>query len=112
MDPKASRRLAVLSQQLTGANPAAETSASTAPQLTRSPTSGSGPSSSKPNSYYASATGKPTSYAKVHGEVSKAPAQWRRISVVAKEELTDVKYEKAVGEGIAKVCDVCIYTLF
>jgi naphthoate synthase len=58
-------------------------------------------SSSQPSSY-ASATGKPSSYARVHGEVSRAPAQWRRIPSVAKEDLQDVKYEKD-GEGIAKV---------
>lgn len=52
---------------------------------------------------YASATGRPSSYARVHGEVSRAPAQWRRIDTVAKEELREVRYEKAVGEGIAKV---------
>ena len=54
-------------------------------------------------SSHASATGKPSSYARVHGAPSRAPAQWRRIDVVAKERLEEVKYEKAVGEGIAKV---------
>lgn len=52
---------------------------------------------------YASATDAPSSYARVHGEVSRAPAHWRRIETVAKEQLREVKYEKAVGEGIAKV---------
>lgn len=50
---------------------------------------------------YASATGSPTSYARVHGEVSRAPASWERIPVVCKEILEEVKYDKA--EGIAKV---------
>jgi len=52
---------------------------------------------------YATATGQPSSYARVHGEVSRAPARWRRIDTVAKEQLREVTYEKAVGEGIAKV---------
>lgn len=52
---------------------------------------------------YASATGQPNSYARVHGEVPRAPATWRSVPVVNREELTDVKYDKAVGEGIAKV---------
>ncbi len=55
------------------------------------------------SSSYASATGTPSSYARVHGEVSRKPAQWNRIQVVAKEQLEDIKYEKAQGEGIAKV---------
>ena len=60
-------------------------------------------SSCAASSSYASATGTPTSYARIHGEVSRAPAAWRRISTVAKEELTDVFYDKA--EGIAKVTE-------
>jgi naphthoate synthase len=50
---------------------------------------------------YASIDGRPSSYARVHGEVSRAPAAWRRIPVVAKEQLQEVLYDKA--EGIAKV---------
>lgn len=57
--------------------------------------------SSDTSSSYASATGRPSSYARVHGEVSRAPAAWVRVPKVAKEDLTDVKYDKA--EGIAKV---------
>lgn len=53
------------------------------------------------SSSYASATGSPTSYARVHGEVSRAPANWERIPNVYKELLEEVKYDKA--EGIAKV---------
>jgi naphthoate synthase len=51
---------------------------------------------------YASATGAPTSYARVHGEPSRAPAQWREITSVGREQLTDVRYHKA-AEGIAKI---------
>lgn len=59
---------------------------------------------------YSSATGAPSSYARVHGSVSTAPAVWRSISTVQKEELQDVKYEKADGEGIAKVGGACLCT--
>ncbi|GLC45681.1 hypothetical protein PLESTB_001317300 [Pleodorina starrii] len=52
---------------------------------------------------YASADGKPNSYGRVHGAVSREPANWRRIPVVAREDLTDVIYEKSIGEGIAKI---------
>ncbi len=51
---------------------------------------------------YASVDGKPNSYARIHGPVSREPAQWRKVPSVAREELTDVIYEKAIGEGIAK----------
>ena len=52
---------------------------------------------------YASATGRPSSYARVHGEVSNAPAQWVAVPSVHKETLQEVKYEKAANEGIVKV---------
>lgn len=39
---------------------------------------------------------------RIHGQVSRAPAQWRRVLAVHQSELQDVVYEKAVGEGIAK----------
>jgi hypothetical protein len=92
------RRLSVLSGHLA---PGGEVELAT---ISRSPasapsTSGSGGSGSA----YASATGAPTSYARVHGEPSRAPAQWRLIRSVAREELQDVLYHKAEGEGIAKV---------
>jgi hypothetical protein len=53
-------------------------------------------------SSYATATGQPSSYARVHGEVSREPAVWRCIESVHKERLEEVKYEKS-DEGIAKV---------
>jgi naphthoate synthase len=52
---------------------------------------------------YASIDGRPNSYSRVHGVASRAPARWRLVPTVAREDLTDVKYEKAEGEGIAKV---------
>ncbi len=73
-------------------------------QLTSSEASGSESSVSSSSPTFASATGSPSSYARIHGEASRMPARWRRIEVVAKEQLQDVKYEKAEGEGIAKVC--------
>jgi hypothetical protein len=42
-------------------------------------------------------------YSRVHGRVSRAPARWKQVPVVHKQVLEDVVYEKAVGEGIAKV---------
>ena len=59
--------------------------------------------SAQGSSTYASATGQPSSYARVHGEVSRTPVQWRSITSVSKETLHEVKYEKSIGEGIAKV---------
>ena len=52
---------------------------------------------------YRSTTGKLNSYARVHGEVPRTPAKWRAIPTVYKERLQEVVYEKAEGEGIAKV---------
>ena len=79
MGEQANRRLDVLSRQLTASSNNVQ----------------------QHQSSFASATGSPSSYAQVHGEVSREPANWKRSFIVAKEELTDVKYEKT--EGIAKV---------
>lgn len=97
MDPRASRRVGVLSQHLLAE------SASPASEVELQPLAGRASSSQSASTSYATATGRPSSYARVHGEVSRAPARWRRIDTVAKEQLREVKYEKAVGEGIAKV---------
>lgn len=98
MSSSALRRLQVLSGQLGSGAAAAPTSSDevSVPQLTMQACAGT----SMP---YASATGAPNSYARVHGDVSRAPARWRSIPSVAKEQLTDVVYEKAEGEGIAKI---------
>lgn len=50
---------------------------------------------------YASATGRPTSYARVHGEVSREQALWTDAKV-PQGELQDVIYQKT-AEGIAKI---------
>eukprot|EP00195_Chlamydomonas_chlamydogama_P006856 CAMPEP_0202911746 /NCGR_PEP_ID=MMETSP1392-20130828/55789_1 /ASSEMBLY_ACC=CAM_ASM_000868 /TAXON_ID=225041 /ORGANISM="Chlamydomonas chlamydogama, Strain SAG 11-48b" /LENGTH=343 /DNA_ID=CAMNT_0049602373 /DNA_START=42 /DNA_END=1073 /DNA_ORIENTATION=- len=92
---RAERRLQVLSQQLASGPGCVLTMNDTAAQDEAST------SSSKPS--YASATGRPSSYARVHGDVPRTPAKWRRIPVVAKETLEDVKYEKADDEGIVKI---------
>lgn len=55
---------------------------------------------------FASATDKPSSYALMHDNVSRAPARWRRLEVVDGSTLEDVLYEKAEGEAIAKVWNV------
>lgn len=115
MDPATSRRVGVLAQHLGAMSlgdqegcqqdlerpPTAAGSSGRAggsPSLAAASTSGS----SQPAAY-ATATGRPTSYARVHGVVSRAPAVWRSVPSVQREQLTEVKYEKAVGEGIAKV---------
>lgn len=54
---------------------------------------------------YASATGRPSKYAKMHGDVSSGPAVWQDGAVDG-PPLQDVTYETAVGEGIAKVLPV------
>jgi naphthoate synthase len=61
------------------------------------------PTAAASTSSYASIDGRPSSYARVHGAVSRSPATWRSIPVVARETLQEVLYDKAVGEGIAKV---------
>ena len=50
-----------------------------------------------------------SSYAKVHGEVSEAQAEWTEIFVVQKNTLQEVIYQKAVQEGIAKVSHMAGY---
>lgn len=45
---------------------------------------------------------------RVHGEVSREPAHWRRVPAVHQQDLQDVIYEKSVGEGIAKVL-TCLF---
>ena len=41
--------------------------------------------------------------------MSRAPAVWRNISSVAREVLQEVLYEKADGDGIARV-RTCLLT--
>lgn len=59
---------------------------------------------------HASVTGQPSSYARVHGQVSTDPVQWRRISSIGQYTLQEVLYDK--GEGIAKVCHMPLTSLF
>ena len=44
-----------------------------------------------------------SSYAKVHGVVSRQAAKWTQIPAVQRHDLSEVIYEKAADEGIAKV---------
>ncbi|KAF8072883.1 TSTA3 [Scenedesmus sp. PABB004] len=46
--------------------------------------------------------GVTAAYARVHGEVSRAPTAWRRVPSLGREELSEVKYEKS-DEGFAKI---------
>ena len=65
------------------------------------PSSSTHPEQPQSRATYASATGEPTSYERVHGDVSREPVQWH---VCSPEEgpLRDVIYEKS-PEGIARV---------
>lgn len=92
MDNAAARRVCVLHKQFNPDTPAEI-------EMCRTVTVNNGETSSS----HASVDGRPSSYARVHGDVSRAPAVWQSIKTVAKEHLEDVKYEKAQGEGIAKV---------
>lgn len=44
-----------------------------------------------------------SSYAKVHGPVSRKAAKWTQIPAVQRHDLSEVIYEKVEDEGIAKV---------
>jgi hypothetical protein len=100
----ASRRLGVLAAQL-GAGPSDTIQLAVQPTAASAFCRCSGPvTQSSAYSAYASIDGQPSSYARVHGDVSRAPAAWMAVPVVAKEQLQEVLYHKAEGEGIAKVC--------
>lgn len=43
------------------------------------------------------------SYHRVHGQVPDHPATWKIVRDDSGKEFVDIIYEKAVGEGIAKV---------
>jgi hypothetical protein len=106
MEDKATKRLHILKCHVApSSSHIIEDSLAAQPTGTSSThsTLGQTSTSAHTSSTYASATGQPSSYARVHGEVSKAPVQWRSIASVSKETLQEVKYEKSVGEGIAKV---------
>ncbi|KAL3142336.1 hypothetical protein ABBQ38_002676 [Trebouxia sp. C0009 RCD-2024] len=49
------------------------------------------------------AAAAPSSYARVHGAVSRKAASWTNIPAVQKQSLSEVIYEKVEGEGIAKI---------
>lgn len=51
--------------------------------------------------------GAASSYARIHGEVSREPAEWRDIPTVARETLQEVLYQKADADGIARVSVPC-----
>ncbi len=120
MDPTAARRLGLIAAHVApaGAPPAgapAGAEAASASASTSASTSSSAPANAladrmasfcaadaPPTRPYATATGAPTSYERVHGAVSRAPAAWRAIPSVAKEDLAEVLYHKS-AEGIARV---------
>ena len=49
-----------------------------------------------------------SSYAKVHGTVSRKDATWTKIFAVQRHNLSEVIYEKSLDEGIAKVSRCCL----
>jgi naphthoate synthase len=48
------------------------------------------------------------SYRRVHGEVSDSQVTWQPACDESGKEFVDIIYEKAVGEGIAKVWNIYI----
>ncbi len=92
----AARRLQALRDHLDPAEAGAsrdKAGAAAAAPLTRQPTAAHGDGGGAASS----------SYARVHGEVSKAPAVWRDVPSVARETLQEVLYQKADADGIARV---------
>lgn len=45
-----------------------------------------------------------SSYQRIHGRPSRGPADWIAHPVACNQQLQEVLYHKAKGEGIAKVC--------
>lgn len=103
MSDSAHRRIEVLGNHLGNSRSSSELEPQDAP-LSSSECIAQGSSSfisrEKP---YASVTSTPSSYARIHGEVSSEPPVWCSISSVQKELLREVKYEKSKGEAIAKI---------
>jgi hypothetical protein len=102
MDDTRRRRIKVLSEHFSqdGYKIGSEGNPS---EQTIAPEDCAGRSSDRSSEIYASATGRPNSYARIHGDVSRHPAQWKNITTVQKETLQETLYHKAHGEGIAKV---------
>jgi hypothetical protein len=89
----AERRLARVAAHLVPSFPV--THAATFP-LVPAPTAASSSSSS-------SSSPAGDSYRRVHGDVPSEPPEWRAATDESGKEFVDIIYEKAVGEGIAKV---------
>ncbi|KAJ6847619.1 uncharacterized protein M6B38_276720 [Iris pallida] len=58
---------------------------------------------SSPHQISASLASGDDSYRRVHGEVELRPAEWRPSCDESGKDFVDIIYEKAVGEGIAKI---------
>ncbi|CAD6230488.1 unnamed protein product [Miscanthus lutarioriparius] len=87
----AERRLARVAAHLVPSFPVTH---ATVPPLALSPTAASSSSSSSPAG---------DSYRRVHGDVPSEPPEWRAATDESGKEFIDIIYEKAVGEGIAKI---------
>ncbi|GJN18161.1 hypothetical protein PR202_gb05294 [Eleusine coracana subsp. coracana] len=83
MDSAAERRLARVAAHLAPSLPLAA-----APSIAPSPTASSPVGDS---------------YSRVHGDVSSEPPEWRAATDESGKPFVDIIYEKAVGEGIAKI---------
>lgn len=103
MDDTRRRRLKVLSEHLSQDYGYKTGSESKPSEQIIAPEDCAGRSSDRSSEIYASATGRPNSYARIHGDVSRRPAQWKNITTAQKETLQEILYHKAHGEGIAKV---------
>jgi naphthoate synthase len=86
----AERRLARVAAHLVPSFPVPH---ATGPPLAPSPAAASSSSSSPAGD----------SYRRVHGDVPSEPPEWRTATDESGKEFVDIIYEKAVGEGIAKV---------
>ena len=94
-EARAARRVHALARHV---SPIEASSSASTMAMAPSPTAAA--VSSTTTRTYASATGTPTSYERVHGEVSREPVRWT-AATVEHGALTEVIYEK--GEGIARV---------
>jgi naphthoate synthase len=102
MDDTRRRRIKVISEHLSQDGYKIGSESNPSEQII-APEDCAGRISDRSSEIYASATGRPNSYARIHGDVSRRPAQWKNITTVQKEILQETLYHKAHGEGIAKV---------
>lgn len=106
MKMNANRRLSIMSRHLIG-DPTISTTTENVPVFT---------DEIKLNNVsgkvlHASASSSESSYSRIHGQVPQHPVEWIRVPRVAGLDLTETKYEKSKGEGIAKVGTIYLLAL-